>query len=308
MLRAALVNIWRTSRVFQNFAKCCHHGHYRYCVIATYWRTYKRDERCSRCSFVNKYKGKVARDPDKPFVCPSVSIFGSQSDDFPSGSVQQHVIYNSKPELKSVGPKLVPFFKTTAIYFVLFLQTPSLTATVVKCLPVLSLALFVLMHGISLGHQHAFSRRILAGLVLSCVGDACLVWPGYFVHGMAAFGLAQICYCTAFGFRPLNLPAGAILYLFTTIDMIIGFDRFYSQIPNAQVFIMLTYYAAQLGIALSVVDSCQPPVADKTRSPSPLRRPAAFSATTCHKEVLNNLRNSDPPHVIPRVGKDQLSQ
>lgn len=62
----------------------------------------------------------------------------------------------------------------------------------VKCLPILSLALFVLLHGVSHPQQHKFSRRILAGLLFSCVGDALLIWPEYFLHGMAAFGVAQV--------------------------------------------------------------------------------------------------------------------
>jgi hypothetical protein len=34
---------------------------------------------------------------------------------------------------------------------------------------------------------------------------------------MGAFSLAQIAYCSAFGFRPLNLQAGAILYTASAI-------------------------------------------------------------------------------------------
>jgi hypothetical protein len=57
--------------------------------------------------------------------------------------------------LKSVGPKLVPFFKTVAIYFVLFIpaERPSLFSMLIKCLPVISLIIFVLLHGISLGDE-----------------------------------------------------------------------------------------------------------------------------------------------------------
>lgn len=54
--------------------------------------------------------------------------------------------------MKSVGPKLVPFFKTLAIYFVVFpdFTKPSLLGITLKCLPVVSLMFFVLMHGMSL--------------------------------------------------------------------------------------------------------------------------------------------------------------
>lgn len=58
-------------------------------------------------------------------------------------------------QLKSVGPKLVPFFKTVAIYFVLFIpvERPSCFAMAIKCLPIVSLIVFVLLHGMSLGDE-----------------------------------------------------------------------------------------------------------------------------------------------------------
>lgn len=218
--------------------------------------------------------------------------------------------------LKVVGPKLVPFFKTVAIYFVLYIPVdrPSLFAAVIKCLPIVSLIIFVLLHGMSLADEYAFSRRILSGLVLSCIGDALLVWPEYFVHGMAAFGVAHVIYTYAFGFKPFNAALGAILYtlcalvtavlmpglsgvlaigipvyncllvttvwraiarvqlfeelwtwtklcscaggiMFAVSDAMIGIHHFYHPILYSQTLIMVTYYAAQLGIALSVVDS-----------------------------------------------------
>ena len=60
--------------------------------------------------------------------------------------------------------------------------------------------------------RHTFSRRILAGLVFSCFGDALIVWPNMFLGGMGMFALAQIMYITAFGFVPLNAQLGAFLY------------------------------------------------------------------------------------------------
>jgi Predicted membrane protein len=60
--------------------------------------------------------------------------------------------------------------------------------------------------------RYSYSRRILTGLLFSCVGDALLIWPQYFTYGMAAFGVAQIMYTAAFGFKPLNAPLGVVLY------------------------------------------------------------------------------------------------
>lgn len=128
------------------------------------------------------------------------------------------------------------------------------------------------------------------------------------------FALAQIMYISAFGFIPLNIALGTILYamcslviyalmpglngilvigvpvytvLLTTMawraisrvqfykelwtwtklcscigsicflisDTLLGFHYFHTPLPYSQVSIMLTYYAAQLGIALSAVGS-----------------------------------------------------
>lgn len=223
--------------------------------------------------------------------------------------------------IKNIGPKLVPFFKTVAIYLVLAdRESPSWLTCVLKCLPIIWLCIFVVMHGISLGDKHMYSRRILFGLILSCLGDAILVWPKYFLWGMFAFGMAHIVYISAFGFHPINLYAGVVcgvvgalvhylMYpglqgtifsitvpvynivllmmvwravarvqlfgdlwtwtklcscfggiLFAISDTVLGLREFgiISNIidpRHCQLLVMLTYYAAQFGISLSVVDS-----------------------------------------------------
>lgn len=56
---------------------------------------------------------------------------------------------------------------------------------------------------------------ILAGLIFSAVGDAFLIWQdqGYFVHGLLMFAIAHILYSSAFGMKPLDLRAGAVVAL-----------------------------------------------------------------------------------------------
>jgi uncharacterized membrane protein YhhN len=221
--------------------------------------------------------------------------------------------------LKSVGPKLVPFFKTVAIYFVLYgdgSKLDSLIYCVIKLLPVISLIIFVLLHGMSLADYYAYSRKILIGLVFSLIGDTFLVWKssGYFVHGLLMFAVAQVMYMTAFGFRPLSPGIGAILFgiamciysyllpglhgcmvymvffyvlliammgwraiarvqffddlwtwtklcscfgsiCFIISDTVIAIDKFLVPMTYSHQIIMVTYYAAQFGITLSVVDS-----------------------------------------------------
>lgn len=224
---------------------------------------------------------------------------------------------NLKAVLKSVGPKLVPFFKTVAIYFVLFIPegNPSWFACLIKCLPVISLCIFVLLHGMSFGEEYCYSRWILAGLIFSCIGDAFLIdFKQNLILGLAFFSLAHFAYAYAFGFHPPNFYVGAFcscvalgmyavlwpglegvmipatflyLLLITTMvwraiarvqpfddlwtwtklcscagsimffisDTTIAINTFRMPVPYSQAIIMATYYAAQLGIALSVVDS-----------------------------------------------------
>lgn len=220
--------------------------------------------------------------------------------------------------LKSVGPKLVPFFKTLVIFYVLFPEESYLESIfycAIKCLPVISLMIFVLLHGMSFSEYYSYSRKVLVGLIFSALGDAFLVWKpcGYFTHGLLSFAIAQLSYAWAFGFKPFNAKAGAVcfgiggsiyLYLlpglegtmvylaaayvtlistmlwratsrmplaeewpwtkicsclgaicFVISDMVIAIDKFRYPVPYSHPIIMTTYYAAQLGISLSVVDS-----------------------------------------------------
>lgn len=220
-------------------------------------------------------------------------------------------------QLKCVGPKLVPFFKTVSIYFVLYgdSESTSILFCLTKCLPIVSLIIFVLLHGMSLNEYYRYSRLVLIGLVFSCLGDALLVWKqSYFELGTLMFAVAQILYAKAFGFRPFNPYAGMVfvvmglltysylkpglsghmevlapLYLalictmgwravarvqffddlwtwtklcgcagalcFMISDLTIAVDTFVCKVPFSHQIIMVTYYAAQFGVSLSVVDS-----------------------------------------------------
>ncbi|XP_049602080.1 lysoplasmalogenase [Syngnathus scovelli] len=90
---------------------------------------------------------------------------------------------------------LMPFFLASAMYF--YLWTPhfpaSITLAAVKSAPTLLLAAAVLSWN---GGQSVLG--VVGGLVFSAVGDCCLVWPEFFLHGMAAFALAHLLYSFAF--------------------------------------------------------------------------------------------------------------
>lgn len=54
-----------------------------------------------------------------------------------------------------------------------------------------------------------------------------------------------------------NLPKlvcgiGAVLFVIS--DSLIAFNMFYAPIPHSKLYVMVTYYLAQLGIALSTLD------------------------------------------------------
>lgn len=220
-------------------------------------------------------------------------------------------------QLKSVGPKLVPFFKTVAIFFVLFgeEEKKGIFFCIVKCLPIISLILFVFLNGMNFAEYYRYSRRVLIGLIFSCLGDAFLVWKETYLEvGLLMFAIAHIEYARAFGWRPFKPYAfgaftlfgglvywylssgltGILQYLaplyitlictmawravarvqifddlcswtklcgcagaicFAISDLTISVNMFMFTVPFAHQIIMLTYYAAQLGITLSVVDS-----------------------------------------------------
>ena len=170
---------------------------------------------------------------------------------------------------------------------------------------------------------YSYSWKILVGLVFSALGDVLLVFKnyGFFVHGIAAFAMAQILYAWAFDIWPLKLYVGAICaaiastiymwllpgldgimvylgmvycgliftmmwraiarvqffddqwrftqdlwkwtklcscigaFFFVLSDFTIAIDKFVTPVPYAHAIIMVTYYAAQFHITVSVVDS-----------------------------------------------------
>ena len=119
-------------------------------------------------------------------------------------------------QLKSVGPKTVPFFKTVAIFFVLYPTDDAnynpVIFSIFKILPIASLIVFVLLHGMNFSEAYSYSWKILIGLVFSALGDIFLVLKdyGFFIHGIAAFAMAQFLYAWAFDVWPLKLYVGAI--------------------------------------------------------------------------------------------------
>lgn len=57
----------------------------------------------------------------------------------------------------------------------------------------------------------SYVHKITNALIFSCLGDA-LLNHDYFVYGMCAFAVAQLFYIMAFGFQPLKLWIGILLY------------------------------------------------------------------------------------------------
>ncbi|KAJ6641687.1 Lysoplasmalogenase-like protein TMEM86A [Pseudolycoriella hygida] len=120
--------------------------------------------------------------------------------------------------------KLIPFIASIGLYFTQFIpeHIPSLWATIVKCLPILSLALFTVLHE-GFTSKTKLNRKIFTALLFSCVGDACLLWPEYFLHGVVAFGVAQIIFIVAAGFESLNMKIGLVLFPYAnTVLYLVG--------------------------------------------------------------------------------------
>ncbi|KAM9632993.1 lysoplasmalogenase TMEM86B [Trichechus inunguis] len=97
---------------------------------------------------------------------------------------------------------LSPFFLTCTVYFLLWIpkDPPSPLGALVKCLPVLSLAVSLW----AVSPSRGYTALLQGALLCSAVGDICLIWPDAFLYGMAAFATAHLLYLAAFSFSPLQ--------------------------------------------------------------------------------------------------------
>uniref|UniRef100_A0A4X2M611 Lysoplasmalogenase TMEM86B n=1 Tax=Vombatus ursinus TaxID=29139 RepID=A0A4X2M611_VOMUR len=111
--------------------------------------------------------------------------------------------------------KLVPFFASCALYFLLWLppDEPSWNSALTKCLPILCLALFV--------HDTApsgpYGQFIWVGLLCSAIGDILLTWPNWILFGMMAYAVAHLFYLRALGLVPMYqglLGSVVVMFLF----------------------------------------------------------------------------------------------
>ncbi|XP_008063277.1 lysoplasmalogenase [Carlito syrichta] len=114
---------------------------------------------------------------------------------------------------------LSPFLLACCTYFLLWIpeDQPSWVSALVKCLPVLCLAGF--LEAVPSGRGYV--RLLQGALVCSAVGDACLIWPEAFLHGMAAFATAHLFYLWAFGLAPLK--PGLLLLVLLASTPYLGF-------------------------------------------------------------------------------------
>ncbi|TRY72300.1 hypothetical protein TCAL_11264 [Tigriopus californicus] len=111
--------------------------------------------------------------------------------------------------------RLLPFLTCQFLYWgpLYFSNTkPSLSALLVKCLPILSLILYILLRSWP-KKESKFIRRILIGLAFSMVGDACLVYRDIFVLGMMAFGIAHFSYIAAFGWEDTKYSIALVVFV-----------------------------------------------------------------------------------------------
>ncbi|XP_068934133.1 lysoplasmalogenase TMEM86B-like [Petaurus breviceps papuanus] len=139
--------------------------------------------------------------------------------------------------------RLVPFFAYCTLYFLLWLPVdkPSWNSALAKCLPILSLALFV--------HNHApsgsYGRFIWVGLLCSALGDIFLTWPNLVPFGMAAFVLAHLFYIGALGWSPIRQA----LLESVVVVFLLYFGLLQPHLPSNLSFPVLVYVAI-LGLML----------------------------------------------------------
>ncbi|KAK7493534.1 hypothetical protein BaRGS_00015245 [Batillaria attramentaria] len=219
-------------------------------------------------------------------------------------------------------PRLYPFFVLVVVYFITyqpFLHYPPHTvmAAATKAAPIWYLAGYVFKASENpdlTWQERTLSCWSVVGLLLSSVGDVCLVWRDtLFIPGMLFFGLAQAAYIV--GLKAAITPLGkaqkdyadlfvllwacsylfiasgmdswfmagivlvyaALLFtmgfmslrrhlgegseaslhgavgglLFMTSDLLIAVDKWRFHVLFSELVIMVTYYAAQYGLAVA---------------------------------------------------------
>lgn len=92
----------------------------------------------------------------------------------------------------------------------------------IKCLPVVTMMLFVVLHGMTFSEYYRYTRRIFLALLFSVIGDAALVWADkYFELGLCMFALAHVAYTVAFGWKPLRLLLGVCLAPISSVSYVL---------------------------------------------------------------------------------------
>ncbi|GLD60597.1 lysoplasmalogenase-like protein [Lates japonicus] len=172
---------------------------------------------------------------------------------------------------------LLPFFLSAALYFYMGAHDwpASITSAGVKSAPTLLLAAVVLSWN---GGQSILG--VVGGLIFSAVGDCCLVWPELFLHGMGAFAVAHLLYSLTFlssryatytsssWTRLLYLilfifGGGFYTYLFPFLKkapdshLLIPVFKVTAPTVHGNTFVMVTYYLAQLLIAVGDVKAVE---------------------------------------------------
>lgn len=115
--------------------------------------------------------------------------------------------------------QLAPFMKSVIAYFVIgsfeFFDS-NVLSTILKCVPIICLICFIIFTDFKFTKEYRYHQMIVLGLVFSCAGDALLDYKNgiLFPLGMMAFGFAQVCYISAFGWKPLRLIVGMMIYIF----------------------------------------------------------------------------------------------
>ncbi|XP_067857722.1 lysoplasmalogenase TMEM86A-like [Heptranchias perlo] len=119
--------------------------------------------------------------------------------------------------------RLVPFFVTVCIYMIVSLVSskPVWLKGLTKILPIICLCVFVLSNGKKFLCSHHSVLKLLAGLILSAMGDVLLLKDDnkIFIIGGAMFALAHCLYTWAFGFKPLNLRAGCLMAVVVVLGL-----------------------------------------------------------------------------------------
>ncbi|XP_059156285.1 lysoplasmalogenase-like protein TMEM86A [Physella acuta] len=137
-------------------------------------------------------------------VAGTVRSVGEARRLFPEATGKTRIMGSFKQIVsRFLQPAIFPFYVLLLVYLVTYkphVARPDecITAAILKILPIWFLVYYTYQRQETTGAPPAGRNYFLYGLMISSLGDVCLVYQNLFKPGVGVFGMAQLCYLLHF--------------------------------------------------------------------------------------------------------------